>query len=95
MPARMIIARLLALVLLTACTQDMSWEEYNDAATEAYEQARYAEAEELLLAGLEEAEKFGDQDPRLVTGFNNLAKLYHTQGKYAEAEPLYPLPHPG
>ena len=48
MPAR-IIAILVGLSLLTSCAQEMSWEGYNDAAVEAYEQARYAEAEELLL----------------------------------------------
>ena len=25
----------------------------------------------------------------MATGLNNIAFLYHTQGKYAEAEPLY------
>ena len=88
MPARMIIA-LVALSLLTACTQDLSWEEYTEAGLEAYEQARYDEAEESYLAALEEAEKFGDQDSRLATVLNNLALLYQDQGKYAEAEPLY------
>ncbi len=86
MPARLILA-LVALSLLTACAQT-SWEEYNDAGVQAHEQARYAEAEELYLAALE-AESFGEQDTRLSTTLNNLAGLYHAQGKYAEAEPLH------
>ena len=85
MPARMIIAMLVALSLLTACAQE-SWEEYNDAALEAHDQARYAEAEELYLEALEEAENFGEQDTRLATSLNNLAELYRVQGRYAEAE---------
>ncbi len=88
MPARMILAMLVALSLLTACAQE-PWESYNDAGVEAYEQARYAEAEELYLAALEEAEKFGEQDPRLATVLNNLAALYRLQGKYTAAEPLH------
>ncbi len=48
MPAR-IIAIWIGLSLFTSCAQEMPWEGYNDAAVEAYEQARYAEAEELLL----------------------------------------------
>ena len=31
----------------------------------------------------------GPDHPRVGTGLNNLAELYRTQGKYAEAEPLY------
>jgi len=75
-------------VYVTACAQE-SWESYNAAGLEAHEQARYAEAEELYLAALEEAEQFGDQDPRLADSLNNLAFSYHGQGKYVEAEPLY------
>jgi hypothetical protein len=74
-PARMIIAMLVALSLLTACAQP-SWKEYNDAGFEAKEQARYAEAEELFLAGLEEAKEFEDLDPRFATSLNNLAEVY-------------------
>jgi len=67
MPARMISAMLVVAVsLLTAGAQDLSWEEYNDAALEAHDQAHYAEAEELYLAARKEAESFGEQDTRLA-----------------------------
>ena len=89
MPARMIIAMLVALSLFTACAQERSWESYYEAGLEALEQARYAEAEDLFLAALEEAEKFGEQDPRLAMSLNNLALLYEDQGKNAEAGPLH------
>lgn len=58
-------------------------------AGKAYEQADYAKAEKLLQAALKEAEKFGEEDPRLATGLNCLALLYQAQGKYAQAEPLH------
>ena len=85
MPAR--ITMLVAMSLLTACAQE-SWESYTDKGLDAQKQARYAEAEELFLAALEEVERFGEQDPRLATSLKNLALLYHDQGKYAESESL-------
>ena len=42
MPARMILATLVALSLLTACAQE-SWESYNDAGEEAVRQVRYTQ----------------------------------------------------
>ena len=72
-----------------AVAQDAAWEKYMKAATEAYQQGRSAEAEKQFAAALREAEKFGEQNPRLATSLNNLAEIYRTQGKYAEAEPLY------
>ncbi|MFQ5662850.1 MAG: tetratricopeptide repeat protein [Terriglobia bacterium] len=58
-------------------------------AVKAYQQADYAEAEKLLLAALQEAEKFGEQDPRFAASLNNLAELYRAQGKYEQAELLH------
>ena len=48
-----------------------------------------AEAQMPLRAALEEAEKFGPDDPRLAERLLDLAALYRTQGQYAEADPLY------
>ncbi len=31
----------------------------------------------------------GPEHPAVAAGLNNLGGLYHAQGKYAEAEPLY------
>ncbi len=69
-------------------SEEMPWESNEDAGLEALEQGQYLEAEELLLAALKQAEKFGDQDTRLVTSLNNLANLYRAQGKHSEVEPL-------
>ena len=79
----------MVLVSTQASAQSMLWEMHNAAGEEAYEQARYPEAEKAWLGALKEAESFGSEDPRLADSLNNLAMLYHTQGKYAEAEPLY------
>ncbi len=89
MIARMIIALILALSLLTVFAQEAAWDRYMDAAGQAYEQGDYDEAEKQLLRALKEAENFGEKDLRLATSLGNLGKVYHLQGKYAEAEPLY------
>jgi WD40 repeat protein len=39
-----------------------------------------------FAAALTEAENFGPQDTRLATSLNNLASVYDSQGKYAEAQ---------
>lgn len=81
----------LGLALWSSATfgQGVPWDTYMEAGEQAYRQGRYAEAEKALRAALNEAERFGPQDPRLAASFNNLAALYRAQGKYAEAEPLY------
>ena len=77
-----------AFVSLQAC-QDAGWREYSNAGLEAYSRGDYAQAEKLLSAALEEAEKFGQADRRLARVLINLAGLYRTLGRYAEAEPVY------
>ncbi len=77
------------LVSTQACTQETQWEKHMAAAAKAYQEGRYADAEKSLQTTLKAAETFGPQDPRLTTSLNNLAVLYKTQGKYAEAEQLY------
>ena len=69
--------------------QDTDWERAMSEGMVAYQQGRYAEAERLFKAALEEAEKFESQDPRLAESLSALAELYSTQSQYAQAEPLY------
>ena len=71
-----------------AIVQSGLWKTYMNTAAEAYKQGRYADAEEPLKAALKEVQGLG-QDIRLGTTLNKLALLYHAQGMYAEAEPLY------
>ena len=75
--------------MVAASAQETRWDSIMAGAAKAYQQADYAQAEKLLLAALQEAEKFGEQDPRLATSLNNLAVLYRAQGKYEQAEPLH------
>jgi tetratricopeptide (TPR) repeat protein len=65
------------------------WKTAVEAGTEAYESGRVAQAEIHFLEAFQEAETFGEDDLRLALSLNNLAAVYHTQGKYTMAEPLY------
>ena len=69
------------------------------AATTAYQQGRYTDAENSLQAALTEAEQFGKEDRRmtmtlvklgdLAATYSNLASYYRKQGRNSEAESLY------
>ena len=50
-----------------ALAQAPDWETYMEAATKAYREGRYAEAEKQLKAALKEAEAFTPEDPRVAT----------------------------
>ncbi len=53
----------------------------------------YPEAEPYLKQAAEQREqRLAPDDPVLAVSLNNLALLYKTQGKYADAEPLYLRP---
>lgn len=86
-----LVLALLCLALWPAVVsgRDTLWNSYTEAGTNAYQQGRYAEAEQMLVAALREAEGFGPQDLRVAIGCNNLAELYRAQGRYTEAERLY------
>jgi tetratricopeptide (TPR) repeat protein len=66
-----------------------SWKAAIEAGNEAFANERVAQAEVHFLDALKEAETFGEDDLRLALSLNNLAAVYHTQGKYTMAEPLY------
>ncbi len=65
------------------------WRKCAEGAKRAYQQKDYGQAEKLLKWALQEAEKFGPDDPRLAVTLHNLANLYATQDRFVEAEPLY------
>ena len=52
--------------------------------------ASMSQAEPLYKRALAIREKqLGPEHPDTATSLNNLAGLYHAQGKYEQAEPLY------
>jgi clan AA aspartic protease (TIGR02281 family) len=65
------------------------WETHARQCKESLAKGDYALAIEACQASLEEAERFGRHDRRLAISSWFLASLYHAQGRYAEAEPLY------
>jgi tetratricopeptide (TPR) repeat protein len=66
-----------------------TWDQDAQAGAQAYLHGNYAAAERHLLAALRTAEEFGPEDPRLALSLNNLALVYHAQGRYDDAEPVY------
>ncbi len=83
-------------------TQDITrWRTLTEEASGAYETRKYTEAELKFKEALEIAEKVADPEGegkakkdrddeiRVSKSLNNLASLYHVQGKYGLAEELY------
>ncbi len=88
----------------TEQTQDVSeWQALVEAGNAAYAVRKYTEAELKFAAALRIAEKWSNDakndeankdavtevSERLAKSLNNMAALYHTQGKYKMAEDLY------
>src|ERR671925_1307052 len=69
--------------------QGTRWEHYMAEGAKAYQNGQETNAEMFYLAALEDVQNAGPEDPRLAATLNTLAVLYHTQKKYAQAEPLY------
>lgn len=74
------------------------WKTLIEQGNQAYSQRRYAAAENAFGEALKEAESWPTEgageiqeelDSRLTKSLNNLAALYHSQGKYRMAEDLY------
>lgn len=65
------------------------WKSLIEAGNSAFENGKIPEAELKFLAALELAERFDENDLRLALSLNNLAAIYHAEGKYTMAEPLY------
>jgi len=53
------------------------------------ERGQYGEAENLLHAEIEQAERIGSLNPRLARSLNELGVLYAKQHKYEQAEPMF------
>lgn len=70
-------------------TEQKSWQELIDEGVRLFEKRRLAQAELRFLDAMKLSESFAQEDPRRATSLNNLAALYHSQGKYAFAEDHY------
>ena len=57
---------------------------------DAFQHGNLQKAEKDLLVAVQDAEKFGELDPRLAaSSLNGLAAVYYSQNRYADAESLY------
>jgi len=72
-----------------AFAQETLWHTWRDGGLKALQDGRLDEAERLLIAALEQAEKFGMEDLRVADAANDLAVVYATAGKTTEAELLF------
>ena len=69
--------------------QDTLWNTWRQGGLQALQEGRLADAERLLTAALEQAEKFGADDLRVADAANDLAVVYANAGKPLEAELLF------
>lgn len=79
----------LALGLPLVAAQEAPWEQLMATGAKAFQQGQLVEAEQFYRAALDEVTSAGSDDPRVAPTLNALAVLYHTQGKYAQAETFY------
>lgn len=69
--------------------QETLWNVWRQGGLQALQEGRLADAERLLTAALEQAEKYGSEDLRVADAANDLAVVYATTGKAVEAELLF------
>jgi len=67
----------------------MLGENYEAEGNTAVERGQYGEAENLLHAEIEQAERIGSLNPHLACSLNELGILYAKQHKYEQAEPMF------
>jgi tetratricopeptide (TPR) repeat protein len=76
-------------VPIPAWGQDTLWNTWRQGGLKALHEGRLADAERLLTAALEQAEKYGLDDLRVADAANDLAVVYANSGKPLEAELLF------
>jgi tetratricopeptide (TPR) repeat protein len=72
-----------------ALAEGLPWRETLGRAEVLRQQHRLAEAEQILVALLAEAQRISPSDPSIGVALNNLGSVYEGQGKYLEAERSY------
>lgn len=83
-----VVAAVLALPV-SSFAQDTLWNTWRQGGLQALHEGRLADAERLLTAALEQAEKYGLEDLRVADAANDLAVVYANSGKPLEAELLF------
>jgi tetratricopeptide (TPR) repeat protein len=73
----------------SAFAQETLWQTWREGGLKALQEGRLEEAERLLIAALEQAEKYGKEDLRVADAANDLAVVYATAGRNKEAELLF------
>ena len=73
----------------SSAAQDTLWHTWRQGGLKALHEGRLADAERLLTAALEQAEKYGVEDLRVADAANDLAVVYANSGKPVEAELLF------
>src|SRR5581483_11210055 len=66
-----------------------NWQSLMDEGREAFAKNRTVQAEQFFLQALKQATEAGDAEDNVAATLNNLAAVYHTQGKYQWAEERY------
>jgi tetratricopeptide (TPR) repeat protein len=69
--------------------QDTLWNTWRQGGLQALHEGRLVDAERLLTAALEQAEKYGLDDLRVADAANDLAVVYANSGRPLEAELLF------
>ena len=67
----------------------MRWDNTETDRTSGFEQGQADEAENLIQAQIEHAERIGSLNPRLASGLNELGILYARQHRYRQAERMF------
>jgi tetratricopeptide (TPR) repeat protein len=74
---------------LASLPSDSTFDTFVQVGARAVQKGDFTEAEELLTAAVDEATKYGENDPRLATCLLRLGDCYLFQGKADKAEPFY------
>ena len=69
--------------------QDTLWNTWRQGGLQALHEGRLGDAERVLTAALEQAEKYGLEDLRVADAANDLAVVYANSGRPLEAELLF------
>jgi len=89
--SRLTLAFLLLILVVSQVEADEhedEWNQLNAQIIENYQAGKYVVATEIAIKQLAIAENHLPPE-FIATSLNNLAELYRSQGKYAEADPLY------